>query len=244
MIGRWHRLRSAAGAASPIQRVSSSSAGNTDVAGVTIAYTGAAGDVAIFLGGYCVNNNFISTEIRTSGWTEIATPFDGPSASNSVDPSGALNEGFFILAWKEMSSASETVRIDQGASNSETDTFAGAVIVFRGVDTASPVDAGFACTADTLTATIASPTVTPSVSGGLVVSGAMSYGGDTGGGPISSDVLFYKRIGIDVPADGGRNFGLALGYRRAPAASISGGDWSVGGADNMVAFTLSLRPAT
>lgn len=214
-------------------RVSSDSVGNATSATLTLPQGTGEGDLMI--AAVAVRARTTAQVTAPSGWTSIA-------ASNNNNSSMSTQTYYRVATASDVSSASTS----WSWTWSGTRRFASAIVVFRGVDTASFVSATQSANPNNATnnSTVTIPAVTPAAASSLLVAIAANTNADQSYSSWSGSLV--ERV--DVNSAGGTG-GVALGIATEPgaAASVSTGTRTVSlGANNnnKLGIMIALRPAT
>jgi hypothetical protein len=201
----------------------------TDLTGGTDTAPSAGDVVVVYYGVGGSSNN--QTMTVNSGFTQLAQIV----ANDTCD-------AYLRVAYKVMGGTPDT-SVEVSQTTSANWPGAGVILVFRGVDTTTPLDVAHTTASALNTALADPPSVTPSTSGAWVVSGGIGAHNNGLHTFSSSDLTGFLSVGFDDSVD----VTVGVGYHQWTSGAFNPAAFTFSGTDSTInswaALTLALRPA-
>lgn len=193
----------------------------------------AAGDLVVVVNTFINTKNF-DPGVGTAGYTEVADLYSNDSLDTNLS-----------VDYKVMGSTPDTT-VSCNGSSATADASVCLALVFRGIDSTTPLDVTATSITGTSAEDIDCPSTTPATSGALVVCLGGAVGGALPSGAFTWPSGYTE--GADISSDPG-NVALAVGaYTRwSGSGAEDPGAFALtmgtSGSDSWGAVTLALRPA-
>lgn len=222
---RLPRRAASAGVITFVDSATGSSSDGTDLT-VTLPGTTAANDIVIAMSQSHSGDTTDSGTVSTSGYTNV------------VDLNYGTNRRTRAY-WKAMGGSPDASVTFNGTDNSIRG-LAGVVLVFRGVNTSTPIDAT-TTTATGVGGAPDCPSITPTNNNCAIVACAGSDGLDaTFSAPTNYSTPVFTSVDVSIDAQMAASYRILVGGAGSPENPSSFTGW---GAANWGAGTIALRPA-